>query len=36
MNTYSAHPEVAKHTTALASHYTPILDLCVAGVAVHL
>jgi hypothetical protein len=33
---YSSHPKVAKDTTALASHYTPVLDLCVACVAVHL
>ena len=33
---YSSHPEVAKDTSAFASHYTPVLDLCVACVAVHL
>jgi hypothetical protein len=33
---YSAHSKVAEDTTALASHYTPVLDLGVACVAVHL
>lgn len=33
---YSAHSEVAEDTTALAAHYTPVLDLGVACVAVHL
>jgi hypothetical protein len=33
---YSSQPEVAKDTTALAPHYTPVLDLREACVAVHL
>lgn len=33
---YSSHSEVAEDTTALAAHYTPVLDLGVACVAVHL
>lgn len=34
--TYAAHPEVAKDTSALASHYTSVLDLREPRVAVHL
>lgn len=34
--TYSAHSEVAHNTSALASHYTSVLELGGAGVGVHL
>jgi hypothetical protein len=34
--TYSAHPEITENTSASASHYTPVLDLREARVAVHL
>lgn len=34
--TYSAHFEVAEDTSTPSSHYTPVLDLCQARVAVHL
>lgn len=35
-NTYSAHPEVAQDTSTPASHRTPVFDLRIASVAVHL
>jgi hypothetical protein len=34
--THSSQPEIAEDTSALASHYAPVLDLCEARVAVHL
>ena len=34
--THSPHSEVAKDTSSLATHYTPVLDLREARVAVHL
>jgi hypothetical protein len=33
---YSSQPEVAEDTTTLASHDTPVLDLRVPCIAVHL
>jgi hypothetical protein len=35
-DTHSSKSEVAEDTSSLATHYTPVLDLCEAGVAVHL
>lgn len=34
--TYSTKPEVAKDTSSLPSHDTPVLDLCESCVTVHL
>jgi len=34
--TYSCHAEVSENTTTLCAHDTAVLDLCRAGVAVHL
>jgi hypothetical protein len=34
--THSSHPKIAKNTSALATHYAPVLDLGEACVAVHL
>jgi hypothetical protein len=36
LETYPTKPEVAEYTSSFASHYTPVLDLCVSCVAVHL
>jgi hypothetical protein len=34
--TYSCHAEVSEDTATLCAHNTAVLDLCRAGVAVHL
>lgn len=34
--TYSCHAEVSEDTATLCAHDTAVLDLCRAGVAVHL
>lgn len=34
--TYSCHAEVSENTSSLCAHDTAVLDLCRAGVAVHL
>lgn len=35
-STYSTHAEVAEDTSTFTAHYTPILDLRIPGVAMHL
>lgn len=36
LRTYPSKPKIAEYTSSLASHYTPVLNLCVSCVAVHL
>jgi len=36
LKTYPTKPKIAEYTSSLASHYTPVLNLRVSCVAVHL